>query len=106
MLVAEVVRGKALALLVETANVTDASGNAVDLRPLRPTSTRRRRAPTPTETADEPTRPRSPPRPDGDHADEGRGSTRGRAVAASRGPALRRAANTRPTGTSAVGRTR
>ena len=35
-MVAEVVRGKALALIVETAKVTDASGNAVDLKNLRP----------------------------------------------------------------------
>lgn len=35
-LVAEVVRGKALATLVETAVVTDASGNTVDLKNLQP----------------------------------------------------------------------
>jgi trigger factor len=35
-MVAEVVRGKALALLVESAKVTDASGNAVELKNLRP----------------------------------------------------------------------
>jgi trigger factor len=34
MLVAEVVRGKALALVLEAATVTDASGNAVDLKAL------------------------------------------------------------------------
>jgi trigger factor len=35
-MVSEVVRGKALALIVEGATVTDASGNAVDLKNLRP----------------------------------------------------------------------
>jgi trigger factor len=35
-MVAEVVRGKALALIVEGATVTDQSGNAVDLKNLRP----------------------------------------------------------------------
>jgi trigger factor len=35
-MVAEVVRGKALALIVESASVTDASGNAVELKNLRP----------------------------------------------------------------------
>ena len=35
-MVAEVVRGKALARIVEGATVTDASGNAVDLKNLRP----------------------------------------------------------------------
>jgi len=35
-MVAEVVRGKALALIVEAATVTDESGNAVDLLNLRP----------------------------------------------------------------------
>jgi trigger factor len=35
-MVAEVVRGKALARIVEGANVTDASGSAVDLKNLRP----------------------------------------------------------------------
>ena len=38
-LVSEVVRGKALALLVEQATVTDASGNPVELRNLRPDGT-------------------------------------------------------------------
>ncbi len=38
-LVSEVVRGKALALLVEGAVVTDASGNPVELRNLRPDGT-------------------------------------------------------------------
>ena len=38
-LVAEVVRGKALALLVEQAEVTDGSGNPVDLKNLRPDGT-------------------------------------------------------------------
>ena len=38
-LVSEVVRGKALALLVEQAVVTDASGNRVDLANLRPDGT-------------------------------------------------------------------
>ncbi len=35
-MVAEVVRGKALAKIVETATVTDSSGNVVDLKNLRP----------------------------------------------------------------------
>jgi trigger factor len=35
-MVAEVVRGKALARIVEGATVTDQSGNAVDLKNLRP----------------------------------------------------------------------
>jgi trigger factor len=35
-MVGEVVRGKALALIVEGATITDASGNAVDLKNLRP----------------------------------------------------------------------
>ena len=35
-MVAEVVRGKALAKIVETATVTDGSGNVVDLKNLRP----------------------------------------------------------------------
>jgi trigger factor len=35
-MVAEVVRGKALALIVEGATVTDASGNPVELTNLRP----------------------------------------------------------------------
>jgi trigger factor len=35
-MVAEVVRGKALAKIVEGATVTDASGNVVDLKNLRP----------------------------------------------------------------------
>jgi trigger factor len=38
-MVAEVVRGKALALVVEGARVTDASGNAVELKNLRPDGT-------------------------------------------------------------------
>lgn len=38
-MVAEVVRGKALALIVEGATVTDASGNVVDLKNLRPDGT-------------------------------------------------------------------
>jgi trigger factor len=38
-LVSEVVRGKALALLVEQAVVTDASGNPVELKDLRPDGT-------------------------------------------------------------------
>lgn len=38
-MVAEVVRGKALALIVEGATVTDASGNPVDLKNLRPDGT-------------------------------------------------------------------
>jgi trigger factor len=35
-MVAEVVRGKALALVVESAEITDASGNRVELKNLRP----------------------------------------------------------------------
>jgi trigger factor len=35
-MVSEVVRGKALALIVEGAAVTDASGNPVELKNLRP----------------------------------------------------------------------
>ena len=35
-LVQEILRGKALATIVESATVTDASGNAVDLKNLRP----------------------------------------------------------------------
>ena len=38
-IVAEVVRGKALARIVEGATVTDASGNVVDLKNLRPDGT-------------------------------------------------------------------
>jgi trigger factor len=38
-MVAEVVRGKALALIVEGAKVTDASGNHVELKNLRPDGT-------------------------------------------------------------------
>ncbi len=38
-MVAEVVRGKALALIVESATVTDASGNPVELKSLRPDGT-------------------------------------------------------------------
>jgi trigger factor len=38
-MVSEVVRGKALALIVETVSVKDASGNAVDLKNLRPDGT-------------------------------------------------------------------
>jgi len=38
-MVAEVVRGKALALIVESATVTDASGNEVELKNLRPDGT-------------------------------------------------------------------
>ncbi|MGY2874184.1 trigger factor [Marmoricola sp. URHA0025 HA25] len=38
-MVAEVVRGKALALIVESADVKDASGNAVELKNLRPDGT-------------------------------------------------------------------
>lgn len=38
-MVGEVVRGKALALIVEGATVTDESGNAVDLKNLRPDGT-------------------------------------------------------------------
>ena len=41
-MVAEVVRGKALAQIVEAATVTDASGNVVDLKNLRPDGTHRR----------------------------------------------------------------
>jgi trigger factor len=38
-LVAEIRRGKALARVVEGATVTDASGNVVDLKNLRPDGT-------------------------------------------------------------------
>jgi trigger factor len=38
-MVAEVVRGKALALVVESAHVTDSSGNVVELKNLRPDGT-------------------------------------------------------------------
>jgi trigger factor len=38
-MVAEVVRGKALALIVEGATVTDASGNRVELKNLLPDGT-------------------------------------------------------------------
>jgi trigger factor len=38
-LVAEIRRGKALAQIVESASVTDASGNAIDLKNLRPDGT-------------------------------------------------------------------
>ena len=38
-LVQEILRGKALATIVETATVTDASGNAVELKNLRPDGT-------------------------------------------------------------------
>jgi len=38
-MVAEVVRGKALALIVEGATVTDKSGNHVELKNLRPDGT-------------------------------------------------------------------
>ncbi|MPZ97561.1 MAG: trigger factor, partial [Propionibacteriales bacterium] len=39
MLVSEVVRGKALAMVVESAEVKDASGNLVDLKNLQPDGT-------------------------------------------------------------------
>jgi trigger factor len=48
-MVAEVVRGKALALIVETAKVTDASGNAVELKNLRPDGTIGEPLPEPTD---------------------------------------------------------
>jgi trigger factor len=38
-MVSEVVRGKALAHVVERARVTDASGNVVELKNLRPDGT-------------------------------------------------------------------
>jgi trigger factor len=38
-MVAEVVRGKSLALIVEAAKVVDASGNHVELKNLRPDGT-------------------------------------------------------------------
>jgi trigger factor len=38
-MVAEVVRGKALALIVESATVVDESGNHVELKNLRPDGT-------------------------------------------------------------------
>jgi trigger factor len=50
-MVAEVVRGKALALVVEGARVTDASGNAVELKNLRPDGTIGEAVPEPTDEA-------------------------------------------------------
>jgi trigger factor len=50
-MVAEVVRGKALALVVESAKVTDASGNVVELKNLRPDGTIGEAAPEPTDEA-------------------------------------------------------
>lgn len=50
-MVAEVVRGKALALVVETARVTDASGNVVELKNLRPDGTIGEAVPEPTDEA-------------------------------------------------------
>ena len=50
-MVAEVVRGKALALVVEGARVTDASGNAVELKNLRPDGTIGEAVPEPTDAA-------------------------------------------------------
>ena len=75
-MVAEVVRGKALARIVEGATVTDESGNAVDLKNLRPDGSigdprRRRPAAHPgrrgrgrrrSPSTRRPTRPRSPTR--------------------------------------------
>ncbi len=71
-MVSEVVRGKALARIVEGATVTDESGNAVDLKNLRPDGSHRRprgggrpaESPTDvveavTEPVDEPTRQRA-----------------------------------------------
>ena len=62
-MVSEVVRGKALARIVEAATVTDASGNPVDLKNLQPDGTvadpRRRRRP-----SREPTERSRPERPD------------------------------------------
>jgi trigger factor len=49
-LVAEIRRGKALAQIVESASVTDASGNAIDLKNLRPDGTLGDPAETETET--------------------------------------------------------
>ena len=51
-LVAEVVRGKALASIVEAAKVTDESGNPVELKNLQPDGTIAEPA---AEAADEPT---------------------------------------------------
>ncbi|HET6165363.1 MAG TPA: trigger factor [Marmoricola sp.] len=48
-MVSEVVRGKALALVVESARVTDASGNAVELKNLRPDGTIGEAVPEPTD---------------------------------------------------------
>ncbi len=50
-MVAEVVRGKALALVVESARVTDASGNVVELKNLRPDGTIGEAVPEPTDEA-------------------------------------------------------
>ena len=55
-MVAEVVRGKALARIVEGATVTDASGNAVELKNLRPDGSIGEPEP-------EPPRPTRPTRP-------------------------------------------
>ena len=60
-MVSEVVRGKALATIVESATVTDESGNHVELKNLQPDGTHRR--PGRGEAAAEaaaPSRPRTP----------------------------------------------
>jgi trigger factor len=69
-LVQEIMRGKALATIVESATVKDASGNVVELKNLRPTApsvspSRRapRKAPRRARTR-APTSPTSPSRPD------------------------------------------
>jgi trigger factor len=51
-LVAEIRRGKALAQIVESATVTDGSGNAVDLKNLRPDGTLGDPAEDPAQAAD------------------------------------------------------
>ena len=50
-MVAEVVRGKALARIVEAADVTDAAGNRVELKNLRPDGTVGEAVPEPTDEA-------------------------------------------------------
>ena len=60
-MVSEVVRGKALARIVEGATVTDASGNAVDLKNLLPTAASA--TPRPRQTAEPPEARRGRPRP-------------------------------------------
>jgi trigger factor len=60
-MVAEVVRGKALALIVEGATVTDASGNQVELKNLRPDGTIGEPETEAADQADESTEPEGTP---------------------------------------------